>query len=350
MITYRLANQTDNAQLLRLTSSAGMPGKMALRIDRDPNFFNLNKLRGPTHVYVAVDKEDIVGCICVSDQQVFVNRKEKAFYYISDFKVAHSHRNQGIGLQLTNEVVKYLDSKEADLAFLNVSHGNKRPFVFFSNRGTYPDFQNIGTFTTFQYLGSKRGPSKSIALKKADKATPEILDFLNGFYSNYNLATVITEEKLANSDIYILKRNNSLEAVLVLIDTMKMKQNVVLKMPLHLKLAVGLINFFGGLFKLSKLPEENDPISMLYIQYLGLKSFDKQLISNLISFAKQCAYKKSYSFVSITAHENDPMLKALPKFIRFKFCSVGMLVSMKQSQDLMKRIMEEKVYRDYSIV
>ena len=148
MIKYRLATHEDNSQLIALTSSSGMPGKMSLRIDRNPDFFRINELRGETKVYVAVDGVKIVGSISVSDQTTFINKKTFPLYYISDFKVAKAYRNQGIGLQLTNEVVKYLETQDADFAFLNVSKGNKRPFVFFKDRGHYPDFESIGSFTT----------------------------------------------------------------------------------------------------------------------------------------------------------------------------------------------------------
>ena len=125
MINYRLASFEDNQQLLELTSSTGMSGKMALRIDRYPNFFELNKLRGKTNVYIAVENDLIVGSICVSDQKVYINNQVHPLYYISDFKVANTHRNKGIGLQLTNEVVKYLESQNADIAFLNVAKGKE---------------------------------------------------------------------------------------------------------------------------------------------------------------------------------------------------------------------------------
>ena len=120
MVNYRLANFKDNQQLLELTMSAGMPGKMALRIDRHPDFFKLNSLRGETKVYVALEDTNIVGSICVSDQIVFIDKRQYPLYYISDFKVAQTHRNLGIGLQLTNMVVTYLESQNADFAFLNV--------------------------------------------------------------------------------------------------------------------------------------------------------------------------------------------------------------------------------------
>jgi len=350
MIRYRLADLNDNQQLLDLTMQAGMPGKMALRIDRHPDFFKLNNLRGETKVYVALDDTKIVGSICVSDQIVFIDKKQYPLYYISDFKVAQTHRNLGIGLQLTNRVVEYLETQNADFAFLNVSKGNKRPFVFFSDRGHYPDFQNIGTFTTFQYIGSNRKSSNKRYKIEITKGTNEVLEFLNNFYSQYELANVITHGKIKDSELYVVREENQILAVMAIIDTMHMKQNVVLKMPWHLKGVIVIINVFCKLFKLSKLPKEKEPIKMLYIQYLALKEYDKSLISALISFAKQQAYNKSYSFVSISTHENDVLLQKLPKFMRFTFQSVGMLVSMKDSKELMKFIKKGMPFRDYSTV
>ena len=350
MVNYRLANFKDNQQLLELTMSAGMPGKMALRIDRHPDFFKLNSLRGETKVYVALEDTNIVGSICVSDQIVFIDKRQYPLYYISDFKVAQTHRNLGIGLQLTNMVVTYLESQNADFAFLNVSKGNKRPFVFFSERGHYPDFQNIGTFTTFQYIGSNRKFSNNKYKIELAQGTHDVLEFLNNYYSQYELANVITNDKIKDTDLYVVREQNQILAVMSIIDTMNMKQNVVLKMPWHLKGVIACINVFCKLLKLSKLPKENEPIKMLYIRYLAIKKYNKTLISALMSFAKQQAYNKSYSFVSISMHENDILLQKLPKSMRFTFHSVGMLVSMKDSKKLMKLIKKGMPFRDYSTI
>jgi ribosomal protein S18 acetylase RimI-like enzyme len=350
MIRYRLADFKDNQQLLELTMSAGMPGKMALRIDRYPDFFKLNSLRGETKVYVAIEDTKIVGSICVSDQNVFINKEQHLLYYISDFKVSKTHRNLGIGLELTNRVAAYLETQNADFAFLNVSKGNKRPFVFFSDRGHYPDFQNIGTFTTFQYIGSKKKISNKKYKIELTKGTGEEIEFLNNYYYQYELATVITNDKIKDTDLYVVREQNQILAIMALIDTMEMKQNVVLKMPRHLKWIITCVNLFCKLFKLSKLPKENEAIKMLYIRYLALKDYDKTLISTLISFAKQQAYNKSYSFVAISLHENDILLQKLPKFMRFTFHSVGMLVSMKNSEKLMELIKKRMPFRDYSAV
>jgi len=350
MISYRLADYKDNQQLLELTMSAGMPGKMALRIDRHPDFFKLNNLRGETKVYVALEDTKIVGSICVSDQIVFIDKKQYPLYYISDFKVAKTHRNLGIGFQLTNLVATYSESRNADFAFLNVSKGNIRPFVFFSDRGHYPDFQNIGTFTTFQYIGSNSKSSNKKYKIEITQGTNEVIEFLNNFYSQYELANVITNDKIKDSELYVVRAEHEIIAVMSIIDTMHMKQNVVLKMPWHLKAMISIINMFSKWFKLSKLPKENEPIKMLYIKYLALKKYDKSLISALISFAKQQAYNKSYAFVSISMHESDSLLQKLPKSMRFTFQSVGMLISMKDNKKLMTLIKKGMLFRDYSTV
>lgn len=350
MINYRLATLEDNQQLLELTSTTGMSGKMALRIDRYPNFFKLNKLRGKTNVYIAIENDLIVGSICVSDQNVYINNQVYPLYYISDFKVAQTHRNRGIGLQLTNEVVNYLEIQNADFAFLNVSKGNKRPFIFFSDRSHYPDFQNTGIFKIFQFIGSKEKRSNIKFKIESTAATNEVLDFLNEYYSKHQLASVITKEKLQETALYEIRQDGQLMAVMCVIDTMKMKQNVVLKMPSYLRYLLKFINCFSKILSISELPKENEPIKMLYIKYLAVPDYNSQLISALISRAKQLAYNKLYSFVSIGLHERDPLIKKIPKFIKFTFYSVGMLVSMKDSADLMEKVKKGVPFEDYSIV
>jgi ribosomal protein S18 acetylase RimI-like enzyme len=156
VIQYRLATQDDNDQLLELTAASGMTGEIALRIDRHPDFFQLLKLRGESKVFVAVDDSNIVGSLSVSQQQVFLGGEIHSLLYIGDFKVAEAYRNKSIGGQLCDELAKYVISIDADLAFLNVSKGNNKPFSFFRDRPGFPDFNNIGVFHIHQLVGKKQ--------------------------------------------------------------------------------------------------------------------------------------------------------------------------------------------------
>ena len=131
MIDYRLATEKDNKQLLNLTSSTPMSGIISLRIDRNPNFFELLRIRGESKVFVASENKIIIGCVCVSKEQTYVKEKIRRLYYVCDLKVDHLYRNKGIGMQLTNEVTKYLATEKADLVFLcKPSSVSKRSFFF----------------------------------------------------------------------------------------------------------------------------------------------------------------------------------------------------------------------------
>src|SRR5665213_1087492 len=156
MVRYRLATNEDNQQLIELTAASGMTGETSLRIDRKPDFFKLLNMRGDSKVFVAVDGNTIIGSLCVSLHQVYLGAQIFPLYYIGDFKVAEPFRYKGVGLQLCNELANYVVPIGADLAFLNVSKGNDKPFSFFKNRPNIPDFDNIGVFHIHQFVGKKR--------------------------------------------------------------------------------------------------------------------------------------------------------------------------------------------------
>ncbi|MBD0831575.1 GNAT family N-acetyltransferase [Aestuariibaculum sediminum] len=350
MVKYRLATYKDNDQLLKLTSATAMPGTISLRIDRFPDFFRLNELRGETKVYAAEDNGLIIGCISVSRQNVYLLNKAHPMWYVSDLRVAATHQKKGIALGLVQETYKYLKRVEADILFVNVAEGNKRPFVFLCESASYPDFQSLGVFKVVQFLGSDK-TNKSFEYQiRETKANNENIEFLNAYYSKYELASLITHDKVKNTQLFEVRYQDKLIAVMCLVDTMNMKQNVIVKLPWFLEKMVMVLNRMSLMLKISKLPQKNEAINMLYIKYLAVKDLNRDLISELITHAQHCAFLKSYSFVSIGLHEKDDLLKYLPLKIRFTFNSTGLIVSLKDNQDLLRKIINGVPYKDYSIV
>ncbi len=350
MITYRIATCSDNQQLIELTAASGMAGDIGLRIDRAPDFFSLLHQRGETKVFVAEDNGKIIGCICVSLQQVYVGEEILPLYYIGDFKVAASYQNKGIGLQLCNEMADYVIGMNADLAFLNVSKGNTKPLSFFKNRPGVPDFENIGVFNIHQFVGKK----KTTALKGFTiirvPVSAELVNFFNKHNSTYQLANVITAKKLDAGECFVIKQNNEIIAATCLCDMMGLKQNVVTRISWRLKYILKAINAVKSMTGLSKMPEVNKPVGMLYIKYFAVKSCDKEMIHAMISHARNIVYQKSYSFVSIGLHEKDPLNKYLHGLMKLTFNSVGMLVSIKNNKAIIEKVKQGIPFEDYSLV
>lgn len=349
MISYRSATLQDNAQLLELTRATGMSGTIALRSDREPDFFGIMMLRGPSTVYVAVDGERVIGSICVSREAVFENGAVCPLYYISDFKVHPEYRNRGIGLQLTCEVVDFLVEHQADLVLLHVAHGNRRPFVFFKDRTHYPDFENIGTFRIIQFPGARtRSPLSPNILELSP--SEEVLKFLNDFYRTRQLARIVTQSDLEGVQIFGFFEKGEIQSILCLQDTEAFKQHVITKMPVVLRGVVSILNWLRPITHTTRLPRVGEPIRMLYIKYLAAPHPNRNVIRHQIRHARQVAYDGSYAFLSLGLHERDPLLEYLPGLYRLVFKSTGMLVSMQQSSGTLRRVHAGIPFKDFSSV
>jgi GNAT superfamily N-acetyltransferase len=101
--TVRDACAADNDALVALAASCPMEGDIALRMDRAPNFFALNRLEGDAwQVGVAVDGDDrVVGCVAAARRQVWLNGVEATTGYVGDLKVHPAARRTGVADPLT---------------------------------------------------------------------------------------------------------------------------------------------------------------------------------------------------------------------------------------------------------
>ena len=350
MISYRLATPEDNEQLIGLTAATGMAGNIGLRIDRKPDFFKLLELRGETKVFVALNGNNIIGCLCVSLQQVYVGGHLYPLQYIGDLKVLATYRNQGIGLQLCNEMANYVIAFGSDLAFLNVSKGNNKPVSFFKNRPSVPDFDNIGLFNIYQFFGKKK---KAVGVKyKIDSTavTDELLQFLDAHYSKYELGTLIDKEKLNSLEHFIVRDSGKIVAAMCLMDTMPIKQNVVTNLSWNMKWLLRVLNRYNGIAGNSKMPMLNEPVQMIYIRWLAVDGQDKALVRLLINHARNIVYERNYSFASIGLHEKDPLGKCFDGMFKLTFHSVGMLLSIKNNRELIEKVKQGIPFEDYSLV
>jgi ribosomal protein S18 acetylase RimI-like enzyme len=350
MIRYREATKKDNHQLIELTASLGMKGETGLRIDRKPDFFKLLQMRGETTVFVALDDEHIIGCLCVSRQEVYVSGEVYPLQYIGDFKVAEAYRNKGIGLQLCNNLADFVIARDADLAFLNVSKGNTKPLSFFKDRPGIPDFHNIGVFNIHQFVGRKKKPYHPGYTVQAVPVNNQFVQFLNGRYSKYQLGPVITNENLHHTSNFVVEHNNEIVAAISLVDMMDVKQNVATKIPLKQKLMLRCINALSGLLGISRMPVPNEPVQMMYVKYIAVKNNEKQLVNLLINYGRNIVYEKQYSFISLGLHEKDPLNNCINNLFKLTFRSVGMLLSIKNNKELMEEVKQGIPFEDYSLV
>ena len=89
------ATAGDNAALLELASACEMRGDVGLRVDRDPDFFALNRLEGDrwqVGIVKGLGPRTVAGCVAVSQRRVHLHGKPVHSMYVGDLKVHPAHR------------------------------------------------------------------------------------------------------------------------------------------------------------------------------------------------------------------------------------------------------------------
>ncbi len=109
----REAVAADNKALIELTAACTMHGDVALRMDRSPDFFALNRLEGNrSRIGVIPDAEgDVVGCVAAARRLAYVNDVVRPITYVGDLKVHPRARRSGAADRLT----RYAGEAAADL-------------------------------------------------------------------------------------------------------------------------------------------------------------------------------------------------------------------------------------------
>ncbi len=106
----REATVGDNRDLLALAASCSMRGDISLRIQREPDFFALNRLEGrDSRVWVIDAADRLAGCIATSFRDVYIDGAELRTGYVGDLKVHPLHRNAATADALCNDAGAQMD-------------------------------------------------------------------------------------------------------------------------------------------------------------------------------------------------------------------------------------------------
>src|SRR5829696_479630 len=107
--TVRDAEPSDNWGLVALARACSMSGDIELRIDRAPDFFTLNRLEGERWRLAVAERDgQIVGCICTSERDSYVNGERQRTGYVGDLKVHPHHRDSVIADGLCRDAAELM--------------------------------------------------------------------------------------------------------------------------------------------------------------------------------------------------------------------------------------------------
>ena len=349
-VIIKEATRDDNEGLVNLTSLTPMKGNISIRIDRSPDFFRLLEMRGSSFVIVAELNNNIIGSSSASAVDVYIDGKPEIVYYLGDFKVHPDYRGSMVAARIARAVHQKLGSLDADLLFCTAAYGNDDVVPFFMGRAFCPPAEKVGIFNVLQIIPTKfKTRNKKYHLEEGAFAS-SALSFFNNFMKKFQLGPVYSESSFENTTLITASLNNKIVSAVTLVDILHAKQNVLIRLPVYLKSIFKMINAVKAIFPVVTLPEINEIVRILYIKSFTCEPGHEEALKLLLGRARNIAYEKKYSFLAVGIHEKDPFLKIFSRYPKFTFKSMGLVASLKGSNDKISSILGGIPFEDYSLV
>jgi predicted N-acetyltransferase YhbS len=335
-IEIREAGTADNQALLALTRSTPMDGIISLRIDRDPDFFALLRLRGEGKVFVAVLGGEVIGCISAALRTAYISGVPETVAYIGDMKVHPRFSGTRIALHLIQALETYLRSVDIGFCFSVVADGNRRAMPLFEGRLGLPRWAHIGRFLVYELIPSPfitRSSKYCIETAEAEDL-PAITTLLDRFHRSRQFAPQLSQNDLAGtfsarreepvSQIFVARTGGRVVATLSLHDTREVKGNVVLDASPALRCVLAFLRIVAAPFPAFLVPRIGDPLNVLYVRFVACDEGHRKALQALISIARAEAFRRRFTFLIIGLHERDPLRSLVRGIPRFTFSSLAL--------------------------
>jgi GNAT superfamily N-acetyltransferase len=357
-IEIRPSVEADNEALLALTKLTPMAGRISLRIDRDPNFFALSRVRGESTFFVATFEDRVIGCISVSIHDAYIRGQVERVAHGNDLKVHPDFTGRGLSVRLLFAAEKHLRSLGIDLSMSLFAEGNQRVVKLAEgNRGQAVSL-SLGKFFVDQLLPSpfraKRGVYRIEEARQEDFST--LATMLDQRNRAMNFAPPVTvsdmEEHLARrtfKKILVAREAGQIVATLTVEDTQNLRQNVLIAAPLSLRIALGLLRVATFFIQKIAVPRLGRPLRILYVRFMACAEGHEAALRPLIAEARATAFQQGFTFLSIGLHELDPLRAVVAGIPKLTFTSMAIATSL-LTPDRVKTLFDQVVYEDFALV
>jgi predicted N-acetyltransferase YhbS len=360
-IEIRPAGEADNEGLLALTRITPMAGTISLRIDRDPDFFALLRLRGTSQVLVAVQGRQVIGCLSVALRTAYISGVPETIAYIGDMKVHPSFSGSPVAVRLVRALEADMRRAGIDLGFCVAANGNHRVMPLFAGRVGTPRWVPLGRFLVHGLVPSPfTGHAKNYTIDCAQAADlPAITDLLDRFHRSRQFAPQLQQDEIAQTlttrleqpfpRTLVARRGQGVVATLTLCDTEAVKRNVLLNAPAPLKVALALLAVATRPFPGFPVPRMGQALRLLSVRYAACEEGHHAALAALLARARSEAFRHRFTFLMLGLHERDPLRSLVRGIPRFTFSSQAFATSLRDPGGLEKRV-EGIPFEDYALV
>ncbi len=354
-VDIREAHEADNEALLALTRATPMDGTISLRIDRDPDFFALLRLRGASRVFVAALGCQVVGCISAALRIVYVGAVPETIAYVGDMKVHPKFSGSRVAVRVIQALEADLRSNGVDVCFSVVAEGNRRAMPLFEGRLGIPRWTPLGKFLVDELLPTPfRGRSEHYRIETAQHADlPDIAALLDRFHRSRQFAPQLAEMEIADTlsagGTFVAREGRQIVATLTVSDMGPMKRNVLLDAPRAVKGSLALLRFATAPLPGFIVPRIGDPLRLLSVRHAACDAGHQAALTALLQWARAEALRRRFTCLAVGLHERDPLRSLVSGIPRFTFTSLAFATSLGGGGRL-EKLAEGIPFEDYALV
>jgi predicted N-acetyltransferase YhbS len=359
-IEIRQASEADNEGLLALTRMTPMAGVISLRIDREPDFFGLLRLRGKGNIFVAARGREVIGCVSVALRNAYISGVSETIAYIGDMKVHPSFSGSPVALRLIKALHADMRLAGIDVGFCVAADGNHRVMPLFEGRLGMPRWIPLGRFLVNGLVPSPfQGSPKRYSIDAATTADiPAVATLLDRFHRSRQFAPQLREDEIAQTlspplqerfpRTFVARSGQCVVATLTLCDTGPVKRNVLLNAPASLKGALALLRGATAPFPGFHVPRMGQALRLLSARYAACEDGHLAALEALIALARAEAFRSRFTLLMLGLHERNPLRSLVRRIPKFTFSSLAFATSLGDPVRLEKRV-EGIPFEDYAL-
>lgn len=326
-VVFALAEEYDEADLLRIMAEIAMPGNIQIAYRREPSFRDALCVQGRiTQTIVgrsAVDGRVVgMGTRCI--KPAYINGQRSNVGHLGNLRVDEHYRGMVYLARGYKALKQQHQDGQAKVYLSSMLNDNVKALKLTTGRASLPVYHDIGRIQNAAISLSQQPPrvaEKHLSICEADAThLAQIMDFLNSegrkrqFFPCYSEDDILDDRGLlrglALGDIVVASCKNQIVGVVAAWDQRAFRRSVVAGYSSWLKGVRPLYNIWARAVKMPILPREGETLKYCYLSLVCIRGDEQEVFLQLLA-ELMCRKREQFSFLMAGLHKCDPLLPAL---------------------------------------
>jgi hypothetical protein len=317
-VAFSLATREDDAGIRRLLARNPMPGRIRVRYEREPSYFDGLSTMGSTQVLVARADERVVGVACRAIRSLYINGEAASVGYLGQLRVDQAFRGRWLvlrGFKMLHELHRAAPPRGYVTTIIE-GNDEAEGVLVHKARGPMPRYRKVDRLVTVVLRPHRSHGSHESHRSHGHDGTHEthgesLAAFLSREGSRKNFFPVYDG---IPRDFTVIQEGGAVVAAAALWDQSAYKQTIIDAYAPLTRAARPFYNAAALLLRRPVLPREGTRLRAAYASFFTVADDDPALARRLIVRLLDEAHARKLDQLLLGLTESDPLLAVARSF------------------------------------